>query len=136
MIWKQRSKQKKVCILHPLHQMRLVTVVVLLVLLALALAAVYPVAVFASSFAVIAHVEARVHLGQRVHAQDLVDLAERKQAECKLQDNRNHRAGLQKMNKRSTIVNYSLMAPLLNNFVQLKVNCELSSAWCGGFSFT
>lgn len=61
------------------------TVVVLLVLLALALEAVVPVAVVAPALAAVADVEARVHLRQRVHAQNFMDLTERQQPQGKLQ---------------------------------------------------
>uniref|UniRef100_A0A0E9XGW1 Uncharacterized protein n=1 Tax=Anguilla anguilla TaxID=7936 RepID=A0A0E9XGW1_ANGAN len=84
---KKNKKTEKVCMDHPISACggwALVAVVILLVLLALALAAVHAVAVLPPPFAVVAHVEARVHLGQRVHAQDLVDLAERKQPEGEL----------------------------------------------------
>lgn len=51
--------------------------VVLLVLLPLGLEAVCAIAVVASALAIVAHVEAGIHLGQRVHSQDFVDLPER-----------------------------------------------------------
>lgn len=68
---KQRAGTERRCN-HP----SLETVVVLLVLFALPLKAVVPVAVVAAALAAVAHVEAGVHLRQRVHAQNLVDLPE------------------------------------------------------------
>lgn len=52
------------------------TVVVFLVLLALPLKAVIPIAVVAATFATVTDIEAGVHLRERVHAQNLVDLSE------------------------------------------------------------
>lgn len=62
------------------------TLVVLLVLLAFALKAVVAIAVVAAALAAVAHVETRVHLRQRVHAQHLVDLAEGQEPQSKLHD--------------------------------------------------
>ena len=50
---------------------------VLLVFLPLCLKAIRPIAVVTSALAVVAHVESGVHLGQWVHTQNFVDLAER-----------------------------------------------------------
>lgn len=59
-------------------------VIVLLVLLPLALEAVSPVTVVSAPLAIVADIEAWVHLGQGIHAQDLVDLPECQQPQSKL----------------------------------------------------
>lgn len=69
----------------PVQGAGLEALVVLLVLLAFALEAVVAVAVVAATLAAVAHVEAGVHLRQRVHAEDLVHLAEGQQPQGKLQ---------------------------------------------------
>lgn len=80
---KQRAGTERRC-----NHTSLETVVVLLVLFALPLKAVVPVAVVAAALAAVAHVEAGVHLRQRVHAQNLVDLPEGQEPQGKLWEQR------------------------------------------------
>lgn len=63
------------------------TVIIFLVFFAFALEAVCPVAVVSASFAAVADVESSVHLWQRVHTQNFVDLTERQQPQSKLSRN-------------------------------------------------
>lgn len=60
------------------------TVIILFVLFAFALEAVRPVAVVPASLTAVSDAEAGVHLRQRVHSQDFMDLTEGQQPQSKL----------------------------------------------------